>query len=937
MFRLIWSNFSQRLARTFLTAAAVALSVALVVSTTSGYRSGEVTVRSFVENYLGNDDFRISSTGGEALPQSLLEELRADPEVRRAFGRYEASIQLRDTEGNWPVGQMSVLGVDPQQDGYLQRLPLSYGRLFTSPDAQEVVIDQGAKRVLKVDVGGEIEIPGPDGAKKLTVVGVVHKPELVALLLQTVYVPLDTLRQVHAPEDPQRLTAIMGEYELGTDAEQFLSRWREGLAERDAAWTITPTREQREALDRGLRGMNLASMIGGMVSLVAATFIVFGTLSMGVAERQRGLAMLRAVGATRAQVAGSVVIEGMLLAMLGVAIGIPLGVAFIWALVSWFGYVFTAGLAINWLGIAVAAGGMALAALAASLLPAWQASRTDPLSAMRPVAGAVRTTPPWAVFSAGVVLIGFDGLLLWPSMGVTGLPAQLEKDARFWAHVLLGLPALMLGFFLVAPMFVWIVERAFARAAAWLWQIEPALLRQQLSAGLWRAAGTAAALMVGLAVLIVMNTQGRSAIEGWQLPDDFPDVFLYDFGGISQRDLQIIGRSEPIRQLPDGRPDMTPIGYFHPQLGDNVFALTGAAFQPDRTMFVAVDPDRIFALMDLEFTHGEMPTAQRMLSRGRRATLADGSIVHGSFEQTAQGRRFALLGDGEGAPASIAPEQVVSHEPGRYLIISQEFRKLRGIGVGDAFTLRAPGKGIIGRLRGEPVDFTIAGVVRSPGIDVMVASFDLGRQFQAQSAASVFGTLTDAREVFGITSVRIIAANLDYHVEKEDLVAQLTEELGRTGISVADVRQLKHDISEGLRTLLLVGSTVAWAAMAVASLGVVNTIMAGVRARRYQFGILRAVGLTREELMRLVLAEALLLGIVAALLGTAAGFMMTLNGRRVGEMVVGYDVPLHVAWSVLWTGVSAVLAVSMIAALWPAWTTARTTVLNLLQAGRAST
>ena len=105
--------------------------------------------------------------------------------VRSAFGRYETSLQMRDFEGQWTAGQMNVLGVDPHQDAYLERLPLSQGRLFSSPDALEIVIDQGAARVLKVEIDDTIQIPGPAGPTALTVVGIVHKPELVAALVQT--------------------------------------------------------------------------------------------------------------------------------------------------------------------------------------------------------------------------------------------------------------------------------------------------------------------------------------------------------------------------------------------------------------------------------------------------------------------------------------------------------------------------------------------------------------------------------------------------------------------------------------------------------------------------------------------------------------------------------------------------------------------------------
>ncbi len=258
------------------------------------------------------------------------------------------------------------------------------------------------------------------------------------------------------------------------------------------------------------------------------------------------------------------------------------------------------------------------------------------------------------------------------------------------------------------------------------------------------------------------------------------------------------------------------------------------------------------------------------------------------------------------------------------------------MGPGDPFILNKPGSGILSRLRGEPVEFIIVGVVRSPGIDLMVATFDLGREFTAESAASVFGTIDDARELFGLQRVFLVAANLELGVQKDDLVARLADELGDTGISVGDVRQLKYDIQEGLRDLLLVASTVAWAALIVASLGVTNTVMAGVRARRYQLGVLRAIGVTRGEVLRLVIAEAALLGCAAALLGVGAGLTMALNARQLQQWTVGYTPPLRIAWDVVWTGVAAVLTVSILAALWPAWSTARTQVLRLLQSGRAS-
>ncbi len=132
-------------------------------------------------------------------------------------------------------------------------------------------------------------------------------------------------------------------------------------------------------------------------------------------------------------------------------------------------------------------------------------------------------------------------------------------------------------------------------------------------------------------------------------------------------------------------------------------------------------------------------------------------------------------------------------------------------------------------------------------------------------------------------------------------------------------------------------STVAFAAMAVASLGVTNTIMASIRTRRWQFGILRSIGVTRGQLLRLVLAEAFLIGLVGVALGLAAGAVMAVDAKALSRLTTGYAPPTAVPWGVIGIGVGIVMAISLLASLWPAITVARTEPLSLLQAGRAAT
>jgi putative ABC transport system permease protein len=65
--------------------------------------------------------------------------------------------------------------------------------------------------------------------------------------------------------------------------------------------------------------------------------------------------------------------------------------------------------------------------------------------------------------------------------------------------------------------------------------------------------------------------------------------------------------------------------------------------------------------------------------------------------------------------------------------------------------------------------------------------------------------------------------------------------------------------------------------------------------------------------------------------------VLTLDSRRLVETASGHQSPLVVPWGVLAGGVAAVVALSIIAGLLPAWRLSRAEPLTLLQAGRSAT
>ena len=266
---------------------------------------------------------------------------------------------------------------------------------------------------------------------------------------------------------------------------------------------------------------------------------------------------------------------------------------------------------------------------------------------------------------------------------------------------------------------------------------------------------------------------------------------------------------------------------------------------------------------------------------------------------------------------------------GRHVVVTEEYKKLKGLGVGDTIKLKT--------IKNGEVDYTIAGVVWSPGLDVIVSVQDMGRQFETRTAATVFGTLEDAKNDFGVDHVYLVAANLDEHgVKRDEVLDRVMKQLGMQGMKIGDIRAIKFAVQEGFRKLLLFVSSVAIAAMAVASLGVTNTIMASIRSRRWTFGVLRSIGVTRSQLLRMVVAEATLLGLVGVMLGLAAGALLSMEARGLSRLTIGYVPPVSVPWNIVLAGSLAIMFISIAASVWPALSVAKTEPLELLQAGRAS-
>jgi lipoprotein-releasing system permease protein len=125
-----------------------------------------------------------------------------------------------------------------------------------------------------------------------------------------------------------------------------------------------------------------------LITLVAS-FNIVGTLTMIVNEKQREIAILKAMGATPKSIMKIFMLNGLVIGLVGTSIGVPLGYSFLWLIQNYWTfdasvyYISRIPVHILPLDVVLVATSAILISFAATFYPSWQAAKLDPVSALR--------------------------------------------------------------------------------------------------------------------------------------------------------------------------------------------------------------------------------------------------------------------------------------------------------------------------------------------------------------------------------------------------------------------------------------------------------------------------------------------------------------------------------------------------------------------------
>ncbi|MFC9548592.1 ABC transporter permease [Streptomyces sp. NPDC056956] len=148
------------------------------------------------------------------------------------------------------------------------------------------------------------------------------------------------------------------------------------------------------------------------------------------------------------------------------------------------------------------------------------------------------------------------------------------------------------------------------------------------------------------------------------------------------------------------------------------------------------------------------------------------------------------------------------------------------------------------------------------------------------------------------------------------------------GIKVQDKKDLSDEIAQIFTVVLNMVYGLLAMAVIVAVLGVINTLAMSVFERAQEIGMLRAIGLDRRGIKRMVRLESLVISLFGGVLGIGLGvFFGWAAGELMGTRMDTYELVLP--WGRMGVFLALAAVVGVLAALWPARRAAR---LNMLQA-----
>lgn len=163
------------------------------------------------------------------------------------------------------------------------------------------------------------------------------------------------------------------------------------------------------------------------------------------------------------------------------------------------------------------------------------------------------------------------------------------------------------------------------------------------------------------------------------------------------------------------------------------------------------------------------------------------------------------------------------------------------------------------KIESVPIDYTIVGVVPDEKSPIFYVPFidlrSLGIEYYSQ--------------------IKIVAKN-------QDSLAKIRQQIEASGFSTSSVADTVQQINSLFATVRTILALLGMVALAVAALGMFNTLTVSLLERTREVGLMKAMGMKSKEVKELFLTESMIMGFFGGVLGVAFGF---LSGKLISGII----------------------------------------------------
>ena len=848
MTRVALRGLFGRKLRTVLTAVAIVLGVALVAGTLvltdsiqkafdnifTDSRQGSSVVIS------GKSAFDLTDDSGATAPplqESLLSTVQSQPDVAEAEGSVSGEAQLIGDDNKAIVyGGAPNLGFSiANGESQFNPLTLVEGEW---PSGDEVVIDGQTAKKESFQVGDTVGVQGRGPVEKLHISGIVKFGSVSTIGGATLAgFDLPTAQRIFDMEG--KLDEIAVAAKPGVSDQQLATELRGALpANTQVRTAADQAKDDASDTNQFISFLRTFLLSFGGIALFVGAFVIANSLSITIAQRTRELATLRTVGASRRQVLRSILIEsvvvGVLASIVGLFLGLGLAKGLFW-LFDAIGFTLpNSGLTFETRTIIVALVVGIVVTVGASLRPAIRATRVPPIAAVRegatlPESRFARFRTPAAVI---VAILGF-ALVIYGLFGGGGT-----------ATVLLSMGAGALLVFIGVALFAARLVPAFATVLGWptarFGGVSGQLAQGNARRNPQRTASTAAALMIGLALVTLVAVLGQGIRSSFTGAVD--KIFVSDYAITAQNNFS---------PLP-------------------VDAAEAASRASGVEAVASVRAGQALAFGSVENVTAVTPNA--------------GDAIALDWSEGSQAV-FSELGE-NGA------------------FVDNDYAEKHNLQIGSPIKITVP--------NGDVVPLVIKGI------------------FDPPAGGSPFGTVTFSSATFDknfdqpenlFSFVKMTGGVTD---ENTQALENSLKDFPNAKAQTRD--EFKDNQVSFLNNILNVLYILLALSVIVSLFGIINTLVLTVFERTREIGTLRAVGMTRRQVRRMIRYESVITALIGAALGIVLGLVLAgLLTARVDFINFAVPVTQIVVFAI------AAIIVGIVAAILPARRAAKLNVLQALQ------